>query len=66
MEQIALMDFGNEFIRLSTEDRIRQCRALAAEAKDQAALADREMRGDYLNLAQHWLDLADELKRQTT
>lgn len=64
MEQIALMDFGNEFIRLSTEDRIRQCRALAAEAKDQAASADREMRGDYLDLAQHWLDLADELKRQ--
>ena len=67
MEQIALLDFrGHEFLYLTIEDRIRQCRAFAEEAKHQAALADREMRGDYLNLAQHWLDLADELKRQAS
>jgi hypothetical protein len=67
MEQIALMDFrGDDFIRLTTEDRIRQCRAFAAEAKSQAALANRELRGDYTALAQHWSDLADELAKQAS
>jgi hypothetical protein len=67
MEQIALMDFrGDEFVRLTTEDRIRQCRAFADEAKYQASLADRDLRGDYIALAQHWSDLAEELQRQAT
>jgi len=67
MEQIALMDFrGAEFLRLTTEDRIRQCRAFAEEASYQATLADREMRFEYIALAQHWSDLADELQRQAT
>ena len=65
MEQIALPDFGSEFFRLPIEDRIRQCRAFALEAKSEAALADREMRLEYVALAQHWSDLADELQRQT-
>ena len=64
MEQIALPDFGSEFFRLPIEDRIRQCRAFALEAKSEAALADREMRLEYVALAQHWSDLADELQRQ--
>ena len=65
MEQIALRDFrGDEFVRLTTEDRIRQCRALAEEAKYQATFADREMRLEYSALAQHWSDLADELQKQ--
>jgi len=67
MEQIALMDFrGDEFVRLTTEDRIRQCRAFAEEAKYQATLADREMRLEYSALAQHWSDLADELQKQAS
>ena len=67
MEQIALMDFrGDEFLRLTTEDRVRQCRALAEEARYQATLADREMRLEYSALAQHWTDLADELQKQAT
>lgn len=64
MQQIALPDFGTEFFRLPLEDRIRQCRALALEAKNEAALADREMRVEYIALAQHWSDLADEFERQ--
>ena len=67
MEQIALMDFrGDEFVRLTTEDRIRQCRAFAEEAKYQASVADRDLRGDYIALAQHWSDLADELQNHAT
>jgi hypothetical protein len=67
MEQIALMDFrGDEFIRLTTEDRIRQCRAFAEEARYQAAVADRDLRGDYIALAQHWSDLADELQKHAS
>jgi len=64
MEQIALPDFGTEFFRLPLEDRIRQCRALALEAQNEAALADREMRVEYIALAQHWSDLAAEFERQ--
>ena len=67
MEQIALMDFrGDEFVRLTTDDRIRQCRAFAEEAKYQAAIADRDLRLEYSALAQHWPDLADELQKQAS
>jgi len=67
MEQIALMDFrGDEFVRLTTDDRIRQCRAFAEEARYQATIADREMRFEYSALAQHWSDLADELQKHAT
>jgi hypothetical protein len=67
MEQIALMDFrGDEFVRLTTEDRIRQCHAFAEEARYQGTLADRDLRGDYIALAQHWSDLADELQKQAS
>ncbi len=65
MEQIALRDFrGDEFMRMTTEDRIRQCRVLAEEAKYQATFADRDMRLEYIAIAQHWTDLADELQKQ--
>jgi hypothetical protein len=67
MEQIALMDFrGDEFLGMTTQDRIRQCLALAEEARYQATLADRALRSDYIALAQHWSDLADELQKQAT
>ena len=67
MEQIALMGFrGDEFVRLTTDDRIRQCRAFAEEAKYQAAIADRDLRLEYSALAQHWSDLADELQKQAS
>jgi hypothetical protein len=67
MEQIALRDFrGDEFVRMTTEDRVRQCRAFAEEARYQATIADREMRLEYIAVAQHWSDLADELAKQAT
>ena len=67
MEQIALMDFrGDEFLRLSTEDRIRQCRAFAEDARYQATFADRDLRIEYIAVAQHWSDLADELQKQAS
>ena len=66
MEQIALRDFrGDEFMRMTTEDRIRQCRALAEEAKYQATLADREMRLEYTALARHWTDRITRLRPLT-
>jgi hypothetical protein len=66
MEQIALRDFrGDEFLHMTIEDRIRQCRALAEDAAYQARLADRDMRLEYAALAQHWSDLADELLTRT-
>ena len=50
MEQIPLMDFrGDEFLRLTIDDRIRQCRAFAEEAKYHAALAAPNQGGDYLD-----------------
>jgi hypothetical protein len=65
MEQVALTDFrGDEFLRMTIEDRIRQCRALAEDARYQASLADRDTRLEYMSLAQHWSDLADELQKQ--
>jgi hypothetical protein len=67
MEQIALMDFrGDEFLRLTVEDRVRQCRAFAQEARYQAAVADRDLRVEYNALAQHWSELADEMQKQAT
>jgi len=36
---------------------------MAAEAKGLAAIADSEMRDAYIDLAQHWLALADEMLR---
>ena len=65
MEHLPLMEFrGSEFLRQTVEDRIRQCRAFAEEARYQATVADREMRLEYIALAQHWTDLADELQKQ--
>jgi len=67
MEQIPLGDFRvTEFVRMPIEDRIRQCRALAEEARRLALSAQRELRGDYIDLAQHWTELGDELESQTT
>ena len=65
MDQIQLLDFrGDEFMRMPIEDRVRQCRAFAAEARHLATLAERNLRGEYLDLAGHWSELADELQRQ--
>jgi hypothetical protein len=67
MEQSPLFEFrGDEFLRMTVEDRIRHCRALADDAKYQATMADRDMRLEYMALAQHWTDLADELQKQAT
>ena len=53
---------SGEFIRLSINDRIRKCRAMAREAEDLAALADRDVREVYMDLAQQWLALAHEIE----
>lgn len=54
---------SDEFVRSPIIDRIQKCRAMAAEAKGLAAIADSEMRDAYIDLAQHWLALADEMLR---
>jgi hypothetical protein len=53
----------DEFVGLSIKDRIRKCHAMAMEAKDLAALADRDMRKTYLDIAHQWSVLADEMQR---
>jgi hypothetical protein len=52
----------DEFVGLSIKDRIGKCHAMAMEAKSLAALADRDMREAYLDLAQHWSELANEMQ----
>ena len=57
-------DFGtDEFLRLPIMDRIQKCHAMAEDAKRLAAVADSEMRDPYIDLAQQWLALADEMTR---
>jgi hypothetical protein len=51
----------NEFAGLSIQDQIRKCRAMAVEAKNFAATADRDMSDVYLDLANRWEALADEM-----
>ena len=51
----------NQFAGLSTDDQVQKCRAMAVEARNLAASADRDMRNGYLDLACRWDALADEM-----
>jgi hypothetical protein len=64
MEQVATMDFrADEFLALPVEGRIRKCRALAENARQVAASTDLSFRSDYMQLAYHWSELADEIEK---
>lgn len=50
------------FINLSREQRIAKCREMATEAARLATGKTTEMRASYLDLAQKWSDLANEME----
>jgi hypothetical protein len=64
MEQVATIDFcADEFLMLSVDGRIRMCRALAENAREVAASTVPSLRSDYMQLAHHWSELADEMEK---
>ncbi len=52
----------DEFVGLPIADQIRKCQAMATEAKDLAALADRDIGDVYMVLARQWSALATEIE----
>ena len=50
------------FINLSREQRIAKCREMATEAERLATGKSSEVRASYLDLAQKWSELADEME----
>ena len=54
--------FSDEFSKLPPKERIKRCRALAAEAKEAAIGAAPNLRATFLDLAEQWSKLADELE----
>jgi hypothetical protein len=58
------LDFSSiDFRPASQEERISKCRAMAEEAMMLAYGGDCETRADYLLLARHWTEFADEIVR---
>jgi len=55
--------FADEFLELSLKERINRSRAFAAEAKQSAVGAAPHLRAAFLDLAQKWSMLADEIER---
>jgi hypothetical protein len=56
--------FADEFLQLPLKERVNRSRALAAEAKQSAVGAAPHLRAAFLDLAQKWSMLADEMERQ--
>ena len=54
---------ADEWERLTPAERVRRCRAIAAQAREIAATAPSTMRDSYLRLAESWALLADEIER---
>jgi hypothetical protein len=52
-----------EFLSLSREQRIAKCRDMAAEAESLAARNSGHLRACYLELAEKWSELADEMEQ---
>ena len=51
------------FEGLTREEQIAKCRAMAIEARRLAANGAGEKRGEYVNLAERWITLADEMEQ---
>ena len=56
--------FADEFLKLPLKERVKRSRAFAAEAKQSAVGAAPHLRAAFLDLAQKWSMLADEMERQ--
>jgi hypothetical protein len=55
---------ANEWEALTLAERIARCALLAEEALKLAENASPAMREGYLKLAEQWLDLASEMRRE--
>ena len=56
-------DFSPErFWALSAEERVQRCRQMALLADQLASNAGDGARADYLAIARHWRELADEME----
>jgi len=56
--------FADEFLQLPLKERVNRSRAFAAEAKQSAVgAAAPHLRAAFLDLAQKWSMLADEMER---
>jgi len=54
---------AEQFLAMSVEDRVQLCRQMAERAQELADAAAPKFRADYLEIAKHWLTLADEMER---
>jgi len=52
---------AEEFLRLTPEERVQKCRAMAAQAEKLAASGPSKMKTACLDLAKQWATLADEI-----
>jgi len=54
---------ASQFVRLTSDEQISMCRAMAVEAEGLALHADYERRRIYEDLARHWFGLAGVIAR---
>ena len=57
---------AEQFLALSTKDRVNLCKRLAERAQELADAAAPKYRDNYLDIAKNWLQLADEMERVVT
>jgi hypothetical protein len=58
------MDFNaKDWERLTPEERVRCCRAMAMQAREVAAGAPPKIAAGFLRIAEQWLELADRIDR---
>ena len=55
---------ADDFSRLTSSERARWCRQMAAEADRLAEAASPRVRSAYLELAKQWNTLAEEIERE--
>ena len=63
LNQLLELEFNAaEWQQLDSAERVRRCRAFAAQAKQLSAEAAPDVKRSYLELSQHWHVLADEIE----
>lgn len=57
---------ADDFSRLTPSERVTWCRRMAAEAGRLADAASPRVRAAYVELANQWTSLADEIERESS
>ena len=57
---------ADDFSRLTPSERVTWCRRMAAEAERLADAASPRVRVAYVELANQWTSLADEIERESS